>query len=285
MTVFFQCQPLALTWDSSVQGTCMPPAKLRFAAFFNSAVAVLTDLCFALLPIPVLWNVRMNWKVKTAVAAILSLGVFASAAAIVKITYLDQFGKHGDFLWDSADLTIWYVFLLAPGHCRADKIPPKSLEALTRFRSFASRTTVEINVAIVAASVPCLKPVFKSILAGSSAIYGAASAGRHYHRHNHKGYARHIDDAGSSGTRGRTACRPGPGTGIARGSSGRPPAQFEMYSRGVGAGAGTRFTANVETGLPSTAGSEDSILPQDPRSHGITKTSSIFVSYDDGSPV
>jgi hypothetical protein len=109
VTVFFQCRPLALTWDSSVPGECIPPANLKFAAFFNSSVAVLTDVVFALLPIPILWNVQMNWRVKSAVAGILSLGVFAAVSAIVKITFLGNYGKHGDFLWDSADITIWYV--------------------------------------------------------------------------------------------------------------------------------------------------------------------------------
>lgn len=109
VTVFFQCQPLALTWDSSVEGTCIKPSHLKFAAFFNSSVAVLTDVLFALLPVPILWNVQMNWRVKSAVAAILSLGVFAAVAAIVKITFLGAYGQHGDFLWDSADLTIWYA--------------------------------------------------------------------------------------------------------------------------------------------------------------------------------
>lgn len=33
----------------------------------------------------------------------------ASAAAIIKITFLSNYGKHGDFLFDSSDLTIWFV--------------------------------------------------------------------------------------------------------------------------------------------------------------------------------
>lgn len=39
----------------------------------------------------------------------------ASAAAIIKITFLTNYGKYGDFLFDSSDLTIWYV---------ANKLPP-----------------------------------------------------------------------------------------------------------------------------------------------------------------
>lgn len=75
MTVFFQCRPLAFTWGGTAEGTCIAPANLKFAAFFNSSVSVLTDVVFALLPVPMLWKVQLNWRVKTAVGAILSLGV------------------------------------------------------------------------------------------------------------------------------------------------------------------------------------------------------------------
>ena len=48
--------------------------ELKNAANFRWA-AVLTDLTFALLPVPMLWQVQLNWKVKTAVAGVLSLGI------------------------------------------------------------------------------------------------------------------------------------------------------------------------------------------------------------------
>ncbi|KAK4125816.1 hypothetical protein N657DRAFT_654352 [Parathielavia appendiculata] len=236
LTVFFQCRPLALAWDSSVKGECIPPSHLKFAAFFNSAVAALTDVVFALLPVPILWNVQMNWKVKSAVAGILSLGIFAAASAIVKITFLESYGKHGDFLWDSVDITIW--------------------------------TTVEINIAIIAASFPCLKPIFKTLLEGTSA---AARYGSKY-----KGYVRNGDTSGTGNP--RSAARAGPRSATAP--------EFEMYNQATG-----KFTTDVKTGRSSMTGSEESILPQDlktppaaaaaaGKSDGITKTSTVFVTYD-----
>ncbi|KAG8164749.1 hypothetical protein KVR01_005024 [Diaporthe batatas] len=139
LTVFFQCTPLEFTWDHSVVGgKCIPARDLKFAAFFNSGVSLLTDLVFALLPVPILWSVQLNWKVKLAVSAVLALGIFASVAAVVKMTYLSSYGSHGDFLWDSTDITIW--------------------------------TTVEICTAIIAASIPSLKPLFRAILGGSSIL-------------------------------------------------------------------------------------------------------------------
>lgn len=38
VTVFFQCRPLAFTWDTSIEGgKCIPASHLKFAAFFNSS--------------------------------------------------------------------------------------------------------------------------------------------------------------------------------------------------------------------------------------------------------
>jgi hypothetical protein len=172
LTVFFQCQPLAFTWGGVPEGKCLPPANLKFAAFFNSSLAVLTDVIFALLPVPMLWNVQMNWRVKSAVVVILSLGVFAAIAAIVKITFLSTYGEHGDFLFDSSDLTIW--------------------------------TTVEICIAIIAACFPCLKPLFRTMFDGSSAraqqYYGASSS-------RYKGYIRNEERIGTHKSKSTSGAR------------------------------------------------------------------------------
>jgi hypothetical protein len=112
---------------------------------------------------------------------------------------------------------------------------------------YCSRTTVEICTAIIAACIPCLKPLFKTLFDGTSAA-------QHYGS-RYKGYIRNTD----------TNKTPNSGTG---------GAQFEMFDRS------TNFTSDVKGGI-STTGSEESILPQNPsRSDGITKTTAVFVSRD-----
>jgi len=138
-----------------------------------------------------LWKVQMNLRVKIAVYAVLSLGVLyviihfissqfhllslchlilstantflhqaltsllsASSTGFVKLYYLNNYGKHGDFLWDSTDLTIW--------------------------------TTVEACVGIMAASIPTLKPLFRTIL--QSSTLSSSNRGRSY---NQSGYMHH----------------------------------------------------------------------------------------------
>lgn len=84
-----------------------------------------------------LWKLQMNSRTKGSIIAVLGLGVFACAAAIVKIPSLVQYGRVGDFLWDSRDITIW--------------------------------TITECNIGICAGSMPALKPLFKPILGSSYA--------------------------------------------------------------------------------------------------------------------
>jgi hypothetical protein len=87
-----------------------------------------------------LWDVQMNRRQKASVVGILSLGIFATAAALIKVTYLGTYGKTGDWLWDSRNITIW--------------------------------TVIECNIGIVAGNLPALKPLFRTIL-GST--YGRGS--------------------------------------------------------------------------------------------------------------
>jgi hypothetical protein len=56
----------------------------------------------------------------------------ACIAGIIKITILHTYGRSGDFLYDSAGLTIW--------------------------------TTTELNVGAIACSIPCLKPLYKILV-------------------------------------------------------------------------------------------------------------------------
>lgn len=87
-----------------------------------------------------LWGVQMNRRHKASLICILGLGAFATAASMVKLSYIGNYGRAGDFLWDSRNLTIW--------------------------------TVQECNVGMVAGNLPCLKPLFRTIL---SSTYGKGS--------------------------------------------------------------------------------------------------------------
>ncbi|KAI1654375.1 hypothetical protein F4813DRAFT_371585 [Daldinia decipiens] len=153
MTLMLQCKNLAVIWDSRIQTTCWPQLTIQALSYANATISIITDLFFALLPIPMLWNVKINARTKASLMCIFGLGIFACAAAIVKAVFISNYGKTGDFLWDSANLTIWIV--------------------------------VETNTGIIAASLPCIKPMFKTML-HSSLRYGSYRKKDAYNLH---GYA------------------------------------------------------------------------------------------------
>jgi hypothetical protein len=72
----FQCSPVAFQWDFTIPGgKCVPGDSLVAAAYAFSILAVLSDWLYALLPIPMLWSVKMNLQTKISVTLILSLGI------------------------------------------------------------------------------------------------------------------------------------------------------------------------------------------------------------------
>lgn len=110
---------------------------------------------------------------------------------------------------------------------------------------------MEICTAIIAACIPCLKPLFRTLFDGSSA------QNQHYGS-KYKGYIRNTDNSRHTPRSAATTV----------------PPQFEMYDR-------TKFTSDVRTGIPSGS-SEESILPQKAsRSDGITKTTAVYVSSEE----
>ncbi|KAF2806512.1 uncharacterized protein BDZ99DRAFT_394327 [Mytilinidion resinicola] len=143
-TIVLQCTHLSVLWDSTVKSKCFAPTTLRALSYTNVSLNILTDFMFSIfIPIPMLWHVQMNFRTKSSIVGILALGIFATAAALVKTSYLPNYGRHGDWLWDSRNLTIW--------------------------------TVMESCVGIVAGNLPCMKPLFKRVL-GST--YGRGSAKR-----------------------------------------------------------------------------------------------------------
>ncbi|OCL11955.1 hypothetical protein AOQ84DRAFT_313007 [Glonium stellatum] len=167
-TIMFQCTNLAVQWDSSVKSKCFTPRTLRGLSYTNVALNIFTDLLFSvIIPIPMLWNVQMNIRTKSSVLGVMGLGVFATAAALVKTSFLTTYGKNGDWLWDSRNLTIW--------------------------------TVIESNVGIIAGNLPCMKPLFRRIL---GSVYGSGSRNQPSHgKYYGRGTGHSVNNYNSLGSR------------------------------------------------------------------------------------
>lgn len=72
----FQCTPVAAQWDFTIPNArCTSASGFVAAAYVFSVLAILSDWVFALLPIPMIWNVQMSIQAKCVVVGVLSLGI------------------------------------------------------------------------------------------------------------------------------------------------------------------------------------------------------------------
>ncbi|KAL1640916.1 hypothetical protein SLS58_006532 [Diplodia intermedia] len=100
-----QCSPVSFFWTKAIigdstGGTCLDVEIIIALTYFYSAVSALCDFTFGLLPVVMLWNLRMSRSTKVAVAPILSMGCIASAGVLVRTAYIKDF-RDPDFLCPS----------------------------------------------------------------------------------------------------------------------------------------------------------------------------------------
>ncbi|CAI7656308.1 unnamed protein product [Penicillium pancosmium] len=83
------CKNVNILWDPLVKTTCGDTdAVIKFAYFsntFNSAA----DLFLAVFPTVVFWNLNLKLRIKISLIGLLSLGIVAMVASIIKTTKLD----------------------------------------------------------------------------------------------------------------------------------------------------------------------------------------------------
>ncbi|GAQ34270.1 hypothetical protein ASPNIDRAFT_196241 [Aspergillus niger] len=162
VTLMFECKDIRSIWDENVKSQCFTSSQLLKLSYTNTGLNILTDLIFAILPAIMLRHLQVNRRVKASLVCILGLGIFACAAAIVKLSVLPNYGRTGDLLWDYSTLTIWVVFV--------------NLPTLITTQTNKSYDSVESNMGIIAGSLPTLKPLFKQFLG----TYGSQTKTRRY---------------------------------------------------------------------------------------------------------
>lgn len=73
----FQCTPVDFFWNRAqpgASGKCVSNNTLIGIAYLYSIGAAITDLTIGLLPVALIWNLRMNTRTKCAIIVILGIG-------------------------------------------------------------------------------------------------------------------------------------------------------------------------------------------------------------------
>ncbi|KAK3377461.1 hypothetical protein B0H63DRAFT_477246 [Podospora didyma] len=174
----FICWPIEAYWMAilGVQGTCLSKGGVTFS---NAGINIATDIILIVVPIPLLWRLQIPQKQKIILMCLFGMGTFACITSIIRLQSL-------------------YMIAIAP-----------EAEQSVKGVSIAIWSSIEINVGIICASIPALKPLavklFPRMLLSNlyartkgAAYYAGRSGGKGGNRsHSGTGGSRHM--AGGSG--------------------------------------------------------------------------------------
>lgn len=126
---FFQCSPVPLAWDKSIEGgTCIDVALFYV---YCSVPNVLTDVAMLLLPIPMILKLHTNQSQKIGLSFIFLLGTIGLISSCVRLVMFSRNNAFNDQTWRSVTLMTW--------------------------------TDVEASIYLIAACLPSLRPLARSL--------------------------------------------------------------------------------------------------------------------------
>ncbi|KAL9111934.1 MAG: hypothetical protein Q9227_003784 [Pyrenula ochraceoflavens] len=121
----FTCFPVAKFWDKNIKGGyCLNNTALWFT---NASVNIATDLLVFSLPMPVLHSLHLPKRQKIGLMLVFAVGLFVCITSILRLKSLYTASVSTDLTWDNVGAAAW--------------------------------SSVELNVAIICASLPMLKPL------------------------------------------------------------------------------------------------------------------------------
>ncbi|KAH6671296.1 hypothetical protein B0J14DRAFT_456764, partial [Halenospora varia] len=107
--VLLQCSPIHYFWGVyfGVKGKCINPSIVPRASIAHSVISFVVDWILGLLPIAILYELEMKTSQKYAVAYLLSLGLLAGLATMVRVPYIKTLAITDDWLYYTTDVAIW----------------------------------------------------------------------------------------------------------------------------------------------------------------------------------
>ncbi|KAI3332015.1 hypothetical protein HD806DRAFT_177726 [Xylariaceae sp. AK1471] len=134
--VLLQCSPPSYFWERVRQGTlgsCNHSGAVRDATLVWGSFAAAMDWILGLLPITILWHVRINRRSRVGITALLSFGIIAGIALVIRLFYT---GENG---------------------------PTSSMPMAGSAQAIAISAIIELALGIIAGCIATLPPLFKRI--------------------------------------------------------------------------------------------------------------------------
>jgi len=129
LVVIFSCYPFSKSWDITItDGFCV---NLPVFYIANLSLNSATDIAVLILPLPMLWKLRMPFQQKIAVLAIFMTGSGVCVVSILRIRSLVILLDKDDVTWELVEGYIW--------------------------------SAIELNTAIVCATLPFTKQFLRGV--------------------------------------------------------------------------------------------------------------------------
>ncbi|KAK0662726.1 hypothetical protein DIS24_g1671 [Lasiodiplodia hormozganensis] len=140
----FDCTPIPFFWDKSIKGGhCVNFGAMWFS---HASTNIVFDIVLVILPMPVIKSLNLPKKQKIALMGIFALGTFATVTSSLRLSSIYKISYSNDVTYDNVGAALW--------------------------------STVEINTAIICASLPTFKAFFNRIfphLLGSTRTQSSAN--------------------------------------------------------------------------------------------------------------
>ncbi|KAF6832186.1 hypothetical protein CPLU01_06285 [Colletotrichum plurivorum] len=103
--LFIHCAPIRKAYDIRVDGgTCLDASFLYMA---NTSISMFTDVIMFVLPIPMIYRLRLGIWQKLGAMLMFSIGSVTVATSFIKLMLLPALFKTTDFSWESAPANVW----------------------------------------------------------------------------------------------------------------------------------------------------------------------------------
>ena len=103
-----RCIPIQALWTPTITGKwCWGEVAFKVSMTVTSIIVIITDVIFTLIPITFLHHVRATPGHRAVIGILMSLGLLASAASIVKTYYVQAFNETGDLVGDGLSICLW----------------------------------------------------------------------------------------------------------------------------------------------------------------------------------
>lgn len=116
-TIFFVrnlqlCTPLAKFWDLKIKdGSCTHPLVYAQFGQANSGLNIFTDMALAVIPVPIIWRIKLPVRVRLTLIGVLSLGYLSVVFGIIKTIYQVAFAREVDRTYNIA-VPFWSLQVL-----------------------------------------------------------------------------------------------------------------------------------------------------------------------------